>query len=121
MQQEQQRRNSNKKGKISGKIMRATGSLAVIICLLWCGVWEVVPMAKADTSPSQCKQEVGHVRDECRSAILPGRRLKVVEEVSLVTFKCGSEHHSPAMSINPTRISILKELLLTVRLTPNAF
>ncbi|KAM1126436.1 hypothetical protein ACFX2B_041117 [Malus domestica] len=53
--------------------MRAAGSLAVIICLLWCNVCEVVPMAKADTSPSQCKQEVGRLRDECRSAILPGR------------------------------------------------
>ncbi|KAM1029150.1 hypothetical protein ACFX13_042402 [Malus domestica] len=55
--------------------MRAAGSfsVAVIICLLWCGVWEVAPMAKANTSPSQCKQEVGRLRDECRSAILPGR------------------------------------------------
>ncbi|KAM1020432.1 hypothetical protein ACFX2I_041695 [Malus domestica] len=49
MQQEQQKRNSNDRGKISGKIVRAGGSLAVIICLLWCGVWEVVPIAKSDT------------------------------------------------------------------------
>ncbi|KAM1126426.1 hypothetical protein ACFX2H_041291 [Malus domestica] len=63
MQQEQQKRNSNDKGKISGKIVRAGGSLAVIICLLWCGVWEVVPIAKSDTTPSQssCSVVLGFI------------------------------------------------------------
>ncbi|KAM1029149.1 hypothetical protein ACFX2A_042694 [Malus domestica] len=73
MQQEQQKGNSNDKGKISGKIVRAGGSLAVIICLLWCGVWEVVPIAKSDTTPSQCKEEVDRMRQNCRTALLPGR------------------------------------------------
>ncbi|CAN6565223.1 unnamed protein product [Malus baccata var. baccata] len=51
--------------------MRAGGSLAVIICLLWCGVWEVVPIAKSDTTPSQCKEEVDRMRQNCRTALLP--------------------------------------------------
>ncbi|BFG23033.1 hypothetical protein CerSpe_093070 [Prunus speciosa] len=52
--------------------MKATGSLSMVVCLfLVVGVWVVVvPMAKGDTTPSQCKEEKDLLMGACKNAIL---------------------------------------------------
>ncbi|KAB2602793.1 hypothetical protein D8674_003798 [Pyrus ussuriensis x Pyrus communis] len=57
-------------------------------------------MAKADTSPSQCKQEVGHVHDECRSVILPGRNPSALccQLVRAAHVKCVCSYVTPKVA-----------------------
>ncbi|XP_050154903.1 uncharacterized protein LOC126629049 [Malus sylvestris] len=82
--------------------MRAGGSLAVIICLLWCGVWEVVPIAKSDTTPSQCKEEVDRMRQNCRKALLPGRNPSAYccQIVRAAHVECICPHVTPKLANN---------------------
>ncbi|XP_008234176.1 PREDICTED: uncharacterized protein LOC103333161 [Prunus mume] len=82
--------------------MKAAGSLSMVVCLfLVVGVWVVVvPPAKGDTTPSQCKEEKDLLMGACKNAIIIGGSPSAYccQRVRVTHFECVCPYVTPKVA-----------------------